>query len=140
MAENTKSSRYLVDASFILAFLLPDERVRSVEQTFKEFVAGDCSFYSSPLLPYEVLNSLKMAVFRKRMTHDQAIDLGKAFLTWDIQIMPSTFQSVLELALRENITVYDASYVWLARQKHIPLLTLDKALKTLVSREGRRAY
>jgi predicted nucleic acid-binding protein len=36
--------------------------------------------------------------------------------------------AVLDLALASNLTVYDASYLWLARQLDAELVTLDAAL------------
>jgi len=35
---------------------------------------------------------------------------------------------VLTLAALSNLTAYDASYLWLARQRSLPLVTLDRAL------------
>ena len=35
---------------------------------------------------------------------------------------------VLTLAALSNLTAYDASYLWLARQRGLPLVTLDAAL------------
>lgn len=134
MAENSKPSRYVLDAPYVLAFMLPDERVSKVERVFKQFATGALSFYSSPLLPHEVFNGLKIGVVRKRMTLDQAIDLGRTFLLWDIRYEPLNLISVFELALRENMTVYDASYAWLAMHAHVPLLTFNAALARVMKR------
>jgi predicted nucleic acid-binding protein len=38
------------------------------------------------------------------------------------------FVAVVELALRTNLTAYDASYLWLARSLGVPLVTLDRKL------------
>ena len=128
MVESIKSSVYLVDASFVLAFLLPDERKEQVNDLFEAFEKGTVGLYSSPLLPYEVLNTLKTAVAKKRITAAKAIDLGKTFLELDIRFEELNFLAVFELALRKKLTVYDASYAWLAGHTKMPLLSFDRAL------------
>jgi len=132
MAENTKVSRFVVDASYVLAFLLPDEQNSKVERAFERFVTGVSIFYSSPILPYEVFNSLSIAVKRKRIKSDQGAEMGKLFLEWDIHYEPLTFSSVFALALKKHLTVYDASYAWLAQEKNMPILTFDKDLLKIV--------
>ena len=49
-----------VDASFILAYLLPDEKTPD-EKLFAQHNDGEIQFISTYLLPFEVLNSLKCA-------------------------------------------------------------------------------
>jgi predicted nucleic acid-binding protein len=133
MAEKSKSiSHYIIDASYVLAFLLPDERTAKVEREFERFANGADSFYSSPILPFEVFNGLSVAVMRKRLKPDAAIDMVKTFLEWDIHYEPLTFSSVFALALKKHLTVYDASYAWLAREKSMSILTFDKDLLKIV--------
>lgn len=126
------SKRYVIDASFLLSFLLPDERLPQITKIIEDFEKGTIDLYSSPLLPYEIHNGLKMATIRKRITPTQARELGKAILRWDIVYESPSFDSILALALEHNITVYDASYVLIAKTKHMHLLTLDKQLEQFV--------
>jgi predicted nucleic acid-binding protein len=121
----------VIDASYVLAFLLPDEREKSVDRVFAQLAVGKHIVYASSVLPYEVINGLVTAVKRKRVTAHQAAELVKLFLEWDIRYEPVTFSSVFALAVQEHLTVYDASYAWLAMEKKIPLLTFDKDLKAL---------
>lgn len=128
MAENTKSSTFVVDASFILSALLPDEHAAKTDIVFEKFASGKITLQSSFLLPFEVLNGLKIAILRKRITSKQARVLAKSFLGWDILLEKVEFLKVLALSLKEDITVYDASYLWLAQKEKIRLFTLDKNL------------
>ncbi len=46
-----------------------------------------------------------------------------------IQLRDVDFPQVVELANRYGLTAYDASYLWLARNMNVELVTLDKDLK-----------
>lgn len=126
--ENSK--RFVIDASFLLAYLLPDEHAIYVEKIFKAYAQGKITFFSSPLLPFEVANSLRHAV-PKRITKPQALSLFAEFIDYKIELRPLNETKILAFSLENKLTVYDASYIWLARKKRVPLLTLDANLAKL---------
>ena len=130
MGENI-SGEVVVDASFILAFLLPDERVDEVDQVFDLYEEGKINFISTQLLPFEVFNSLRNAILRKRITKKQADDLGVEFFKIEINLEEIDFGTAFSLPLSQGLSFYDASYVYLARSKRISLLTFDSRLKRL---------
>lgn len=119
-----------VDASFILAYLLPDEKTPD-EKIFAGHNAGEIQFISVYLLPFEVLNSLKCAVRQKRLSKFLAKGMMERFFDLEIELLPVEFGEVFELAEKKNLTVYDASYLWMARNKKVKLQTLDKQLKKI---------
>lgn len=119
---------YTADASFVLAFLLPDEKKKSIDEYFKRFIEGKISLMSSAILPFEVLNGLKTAVLQKRLDEKTALVLAKAFLNLEIETKEVDFTNCLKIACKQNITVYDASYVYLSQAAKAPLLSLDKKL------------
>ena len=49
---------------------------------------------------------------------------------------PAPLRRVTALARQFQLTVYDASYLDLAREKQLPLATLDRALSRAVLRAG----
>ena len=60
MEENTKEKFKVVDASIVIAELMPDEKLASdIDRDFNEFVEGKLFFATSLLMKYEVANSLK---------------------------------------------------------------------------------
>lgn len=128
MAANKK---YIVDASFILSFLLPDEDHTEVDQVFNQYGVGDVNFLSTHLLPFEVLNGLKLAVVRKRINTKYAKERMKEFFNYNIKLVSVDFFKVFDLAQKHNLTVYDASYLYLSRVQKTQLLTADKALQKL---------
>lgn len=117
-----------VDASFILAYLLPDEKLPD-EKIFIQHNAGRIQFISTYLLPFEVLNSLKFSLKQKRINKFLAEGLSRKFFELEIELLPVKFESVFNLANKKNLTVYDAGYLWLAKNKKVQLKTLDKQLK-----------
>ncbi len=126
MEENSKI--YIVDASFILSILLPDESQNQYEDIIMEFKNGTCDFQSSHLLNYEVGNALRSSVKRNRITQTQAEQLFFLFHELSIEMVPCDYAAILKTALKDNLSFYDASYVYLSHLLHTPLLTLDKQL------------
>ncbi|MBU2052084.1 type II toxin-antitoxin system VapC family toxin [Patescibacteria group bacterium] len=122
----------VVDASFILAYLLPDE-IFPADKIIKQFKAGELEFISTFLLPFEVLNSLKSAYRQKRVSRIQTRILLKRFFDLEIVLLPVEFEAVFKLAEKKNLTLYDAGYLWLAKNKRVKLQTLDKYLKKISS-------
>lgn len=133
MAEDIKlPSKIVIDASVILCRLLPDEK--QTEKTASYFLLYEkekLDFTAPVLIKYEVANALKSAVKQKRLSAKLSEMLLCEFLLFSIEYQEVNFQEVLKLALEKNISVYDASYVWLASLKKLPLLSLDKKLSTL---------
>ncbi|KKR92371.1 MAG: hypothetical protein UU73_C0006G0019 [Candidatus Daviesbacteria bacterium GW2011_GWA1_41_61] len=121
---------YIIDTSFILAFLLPDERSGQVEEIFKQYALGKVNFIAPYILPFEVVNSLKQAI-PKRISKQSARLLVQAFLKHKIELKKVELEEVFDLSLTKNLSVYDASYLYLAKKHHLKCLSLDKHLQNL---------
>lgn len=134
MAVNTDiPSRIVVDASVVLAKLLPDEKtLAEIEDYFRFFSRGKISFMAPVLLPFEVGNGLRSAVKQKRLTGETATRLFDEFLKLDIGYRRIDFASALKLAMKNETSVYDAAYISLAAGEKIPLLSLDQRLIEIV--------
>lgn len=119
---------FCVDASFVLSFLLPDETARNADDVIDQYSNGDINLFSTLLLPFEVLNGLKTAVKRKRITKKLAGKLALDFLNLEIPLESVDFVKAFDLSQRRDLTVYDASYVLCSKMHNATLLTLDKKL------------
>lgn len=126
MAGNIKSC--VIDASFILSYLFPAEKTAIVEKIFIKCKNGEMRFFSPKLLPFEVLNSIKYAVIKKRFSQNEAEKIVKSFFDLDIEYEEIDFTETFKLAVKNNLTVYDSAYLNLSFKKKIPLLTFDKDL------------
>ena len=133
MAGNTKND-FVIDASFLLAYLLPDEDIDRVQKFFNGFKIKNIKLYAPVLLPFEVYNGLKFAQSRKRVSLKIIEKLGEKFLQIPIIFEEMDYSKVLHLALKENLTFYDASYLYLAQAKQVSLLALDQRLRALAEK------
>lgn len=122
---------YVIDASFILASLLPDEKSLEVDEIVNRYLNRELKLISSSIFNLEVLNSLKAAKISKRIDSRQCLLLAERFLKLGIKCYEVDSYQTLLLADKANLSVYDAAYVYLARSKKTSLLTLDARLKKL---------
>lgn len=123
--------QFVIDASFVLSFLLPDENIEEVERFFDKNSLNTIILVSTLLLPFETLNTLKIAQARGRITKKRATLLVERFLNLGIVLEEVNFKKVFLTSQAKNLTVYDASYLQLALSQKIPLLTLDDKLQKL---------
>lgn len=121
----------VIDASFVLDFLLPDEQSAYVIKSFKEYKKGERNFIATIILPFEVANGLKYAVKAKRIKENIASELLQTFFKLDISLLQINLEKTLQVSLEKEISIYDASYLWLSNTRNAPLLTLDDKLKKL---------
>lgn len=127
MAANIDS---VVDASIILAWLLPDEREEMVNRIFAAYRQKKSRIYAPKLLVYELINGLKSAILRKRIDWLKAKRAIEVFKQMRFELIDQSGEEVniLRLANKLNLSVYDASYVALAKKFKVKLLSLDKKL------------
>lgn len=128
MEENSKPI-FVVDASFILAFLLRDGNCQQTDAFFKKYRDDRISLVAPELLYYEVANGLKSASLTKRINQKQSVGLLSLFLSLDIKTQTTNWNDVLEVAFLKKISCYDASYLVLSHHLNAKLLTFDKKLQ-----------
>ena len=129
MAAN--SNKFVTDSSFLLCFLLPDEKEIFVENLFNQFLENEVQFIAPILLPFEIFNALKTATLRHRITFKTSRTLGQKFLDLSIELQDVDYLAVQKIANKHELTFYDASYLYLAKIEKLPLLTMDSNLQKL---------
>ena len=135
MAVNIEAPEsFIVDASFVLSYLLPDEKNEYVKEFFSDYQKRKVDFVSINLLPYEVINGLKSAIIQKRISIAKAKLLIKELSKLDFVLEKIEEIEVLALSISYKISVYDASYLWLAKDKRLKLLSLDENLTSKTKR------
>lgn len=122
----------VVDASALAAVAFLEEQADAVRA-----VIGGQDLAAPRLLPFELANIARNKVRRRP---DAALVLGEQLRT--ALAMPVTLHDVdhlevFALATAHDLTTYDASYLWLARQLGAQLVTLDEPLSKAMSNTSR---
>ena len=121
---------YVIDASYLLSVMMPDEAIdRSV---YKRISSGEMCLIAPVLFGLEVSNAILLASRRKRISRQKASSLVKHFLSLPIVYKEVNLMESYVLANKLDLTVYDASYVWLAKKMKVNLLTSDKKMLAVV--------
>ena len=121
---------FVVDASVILAWLLPDERSAEAQSVIERLALGHQA-QAPALLPYEVGNALLQAERRTRLRRATRLELLDAFTALPIALEPIAAETMLraaELAAGHALSIYDACYLELAISRGCALATFDQAL------------
>lgn len=127
MVENTK--KFIIDASYLLSTLLPDESItESSKGRIKMLINKGNIFYSPRILEFEICNSIKATILSKRILISSFEKILSNFEKIPINYLDIDRKKVLELAIKNNLSFYDASYLYLAKKYKCKLLTLDKTL------------
>ena len=91
-----------------------------------------------PLLRLEYTNVLRTACKRQKLVAEQAYEmlamLGE--LPIDVDTAVSATPQLLDLALRHDLTAYDAAYLDVALRRGAPLATQDAALANAARAAG----
>ena len=126
------SNLFVVDSSYILSVLLPDEkRLPAAKNNLKLITSEKNKIISSPLLEFEVGNGIRSALLRKRIKSNSPSILIKNFNLLPIKIEKIDNERVLSISITNNLSFYDATYVFLAKARNAVLLTLDEKLFSL---------
>jgi predicted nucleic acid-binding protein len=127
----------VIDASFAIALVLPDEARPSASMVALLEKGGAVV---PTLWPIEVGNTLVMAERRRRIPAavlDRIADKLTALpIVTDERPVLETWRTSIALASRHRLTVYDAVYLELAGRLRLPLATLDADLRKAAKAEG----
>jgi predicted nucleic acid-binding protein len=91
------------------------------------------SLIAPALILWEVSNALRSAVLSRRITKDEGERLLLAFTAMPLQLVAppalGELSALYTLAVKHQLTTYDAAYLDLAHRLGLPLATQDEALK-----------
>jgi len=122
---------FVLDGSVALSWCFEDERTPATQALLQRVV--DAGAVVPVLWPLEVLNALAMAERRRRLDRDTRHRLAGLLRELPIQVdlesAAAAWTDTAALAERHQLTLYDASYLELARRLSLPLGTLDRALR-----------
>jgi len=128
--------RIVIDASVALKWYLPEEdNAVEADLLAVDFYKGKKELLVPTLFDYEIINTLKVAVARNRISEADALAALTRFQLLKIErhefrpLQNATFR----LALRYQRSAYDAAYLALAEANNTKLYTGDKRLFNAVN-------
>ena len=128
----------VIDASIAAVWFLPDENDERADDILDRLNHENAVVPS--LFWFEIRNILIKAHKRRRLNET---GLRKAIA--HLRNLPLDDQGsgndslILSLCLKEGLTAYDASYLALAMERGIPMVTADQALEAAAARNGVKA-
>lgn len=130
---------FVLDNSVVMAWAFKDERNAYAESVLAALQRG--SAVVPPIWPFEVVNVLRTAEKRKRLTRADAMGFIQLLEHLRIDVTEvSTMDSLFLLAMESDITSYDASYLMLALSEGIPLATSDAPLRRAAEAMGVKLF
>ena len=130
---------FVADASIALAWCFEDEGSGLADALLERLGRGD-GIVVPAHWPTEVLNGLLVASRRKRIKPDQPVlfwdELSRLPVETEPPLHATESKSVLALAEKHSLTIYDAAYLELAHRRQLPLGTLDVDLRRAAQTEG----
>ncbi len=131
-------ARFCIDASAVLAWLVPAQRTPVVEETWADLRRGE-DFISAPPLLYAECTSVLREQVSRTLTHEEALAVVEDLFDLPIAA-PSErrlYTRALELAERfQRRKAYDMQYLAVAEIYGGELLTLDGGLFEAASQLG----
>ncbi len=112
---------YLFDASSVF---------KAIKENRVEILAGNLTL---ELARYELGNTLWKQTLREHLNREELRELTtlttQVLSLMHVQTIAEHEEEVLETALELNLTFYDASYLYSAKQNNLPLVTEDTHLR-----------
>jgi predicted nucleic acid-binding protein len=134
---------WVMDCSFSMALLLPDEQTGAV-RTFFDGLNPDDTIWVPALWWHETANVLAVAVRKKRLHQTDASNALTLFSALKPRVDHASgtgyAQRLMELALTWNLSAYDAAYLELALRKGSTMLSHDRSLLDAAGRCGIEAW
>jgi len=130
--------RVVIDASVVLKWYLADERYGQVALSLLEdYLADEVDILAPSLLEYEVINGLIIAQKRGRIKEKMILEAVEGFVNLGINLrnIHLFFPKVLHYCQILHRSVYEASYLALADEEGISLITADEGLYNDVKKE-----
>jgi len=119
----------VIDASIASAWCFPDEQTDYTKAVFLAVSSSAVNSVAPRLWAYEIRNSVLMGLRRGRISKADSQQFLVSLNELNVRLSEAaSYDEVFSLAQEHGLTVYDAAYLNLAIQEHLPLATLDRQL------------
>lgn len=128
---------FILDASFALRWCFEDEATAQTESILTSLQNQEAIAWAPAIWRYEMLNGLGKGVVRARLTRENALLFWQELQALPLRVADAAVnETLLELALKHHLAVYDATYLSLAQSRKLPLATVDGKLQKAAESVG----
>jgi predicted nucleic acid-binding protein len=124
--------RFVLDASVALGWLI-DNPTPSYATRVRQLLLRSSRAVVPPVWPFEVANGFVTAERRGMLTPLDTVELLQqldvVMQSIEISHESLSMRRILNTARQSRLTAYDAAYLDLAREKDLPIATLDRHLE-----------
>lgn len=128
----------VIDASIILKWYLSDEEhSQKAIGLLDKYVSNELDLLAPSLLEYEVMNGLIIAQRRGRVKEEKIFVAMDGFVNLEIKLinLSGLYPRVIHYCKVYNFSAYDASYLSVAEEEGIPMITGDERLYNTVKKD-----
>lgn len=126
--------KIVIDASVALKWYLDEEYSVDADRLSQAFLSQQIDIISPVILKLEVMNGLLSATVSKRLSFNDAKKHINSFMNLELKEIPmqdeALCQNIFELAKNYKLSVYDSSYITLAKFEGCDFYTADRKLYT----------
>lgn len=130
--------RIVIDASVALKWYLADEEYsQKALGILDKYVSNEIDILAPSLLEYEVINGLIIAKKRGRIQDEKILAATEGFIDLELKLknLSLYYPKLIHYCKVYNRSAYDASYLAIAYEESIPLVTADKELYNVVKKD-----
>jgi len=130
--------RIVIDASVALKWYLADEEYsQKALGILDKYVSNEIDILAPSLLEYEVINGLIIAKKRGRIQDEKILAATEGFIDLELKLKNLSLYhpKLIHYCKVYNRSAYDASYLAIAYEESIPLVTADKELYNVVKKD-----
>ena len=126
----------VIDASVLIKFYVPEILSDRAERLLAKVGNKDIDLLAPDLIYPEAGNILWKKQRLKELTHSEAEEITDAILSLPLMIeaSKSLLPLAVDIAIAYGITVYDASYLSLAKVYETTLITADRKLVDILAK------
>jgi len=119
----------VLDSSVVLKWIFDDEDIHGKAIKYQQkHISGEETVIVPSLFFYEIANVLAT---KTRLSGSDAAESFLMFWNFDFEVIDFSldeFLSVIDLSMHYKVSVYDASYIELARKLNCNFITADRKL------------
>lgn len=120
----------VVDASVVAKWFVPERDNEQARAVRDDYLDGYHDLLAPALLPFEVVNALECG---GQYDGDRLVEASRALSEYGIELVPFRDAGpVAEVAVELDVTLYDASYLSLARTSDSTVYTADSRLLDVI--------